>query len=202
MKQFLRCIIGYIWVLLAGLAETKYIRQGLRHDPWRKNEVYSLNNIYSGSAKLVLPPLPPYPSYPPPLPLWAINKPRRRFEPFFGPKRQKPTPSPAPPTSTPALPTQSPFFQPCRPLPTYCDSIKPYQPLPIQCIDICAVDMNDLPEYCRPLTGDLPLNCIQIIQARSKAAAAAAGHKAASAAGHKAAAAAGDQNRMEHLSSV
>jgi hypothetical protein len=26
----------------------------------------------------------PYPSYPPPLPLWALNRPRRKFEPYFG----------------------------------------------------------------------------------------------------------------------
>jgi len=26
----------------------------------------------------------PYPSYPPPLPLWALKRPRRKFEPFFG----------------------------------------------------------------------------------------------------------------------
>eukprot|EP00091_Calanus_sinicus_P023768 TRINITY_DN8207_c0_g1_i1.p1 TRINITY_DN8207_c0_g1~~TRINITY_DN8207_c0_g1_i1.p1 ORF type:complete len:144 (+),score=30.87 TRINITY_DN8207_c0_g1_i1:168-599(+) len=44
--------------------------------------------------------LPPWSSYPPPVPLWAIHKPRRQFRPFFGifsiPMRPS---SPPPPTS-------------------------------------------------------------------------------------------------------
>jgi len=131
----------------------------------------------SHSSKLGLPALAPYPSYPPPLPLWAIHRPTRKYEPYFGPKRTTPsttattsvyttstttTPPTTPATTTTFRPVVKP---PCHGLPAYCDNVLPHLPLPLECIDICDVDFEELNSYCNPATGNLPLDCIEIIQA-------------------------------------
>merc|ERR1711971_1318276 len=107
--------------------------------------------------------LPPYmyPSYPPPIPLWAIGKPRRKFVPYFG-KHYKP-----PTTTTTAKPAV--LDSSCSHLPSSCWNNSPYLPLPLECIDICAVSN---PSTLQPVmsacsvypTGNLPLQCIEIIQ--------------------------------------
>jgi len=126
------------------------------------------------SSKLALPALPPYPSYPPPRPLWALHRPTRKYEPYFGPKRTTPSTTATTSTQTTALtstttvrttsttPTVKP---PCHSLPSYCDHISPHLPLPLECIDICDVDFEELSSWCNPATGNLPLDCIEIIQA-------------------------------------
>ena len=126
-----------------------------------------------------------YPSYPPPIPLWAIGKPRRKFVPYFGKHFTTTT------TTTTSTTTPSPAVldSSCSHLPSSCWNNSPYLPLPIDCIgliqnickpfhgwfvfdfdlDICAV--SD-PSTLQPVmstcvsypSGNLPLQCIEIIQ--------------------------------------
>lgn len=119
----------------------------------------------------------PYTSYPPPLPLWALGpkspyKPRRMFVPYFGLS-----------WSTTTTTTERPYvpFSTCEHLPSYCSSyfsLGSTKPLPIQCIDVCAVDsvsaLKPTLSTCaiRSSNGDLPLQCIEIIQVRAQSLAA------------------------------
>ena len=129
-----------------------------------------------------------YPSYPPPIPLWAIGMPRRKFVPYFGKHYTPPT------TTTTTTTTAKPAVldSSCSHLPSSCWNNSPYLPLPLECIgviqnmltilvddsmihimyiDICAVSN---PSTLQPVmsacsvypTGNLPLQCIEIIQVK------------------------------------
>eukprot|EP00090_Calanus_glacialis_P021975 TRINITY_DN33898_c0_g1_i1.p1 TRINITY_DN33898_c0_g1~~TRINITY_DN33898_c0_g1_i1.p1 ORF type:complete len:186 (-),score=40.12 TRINITY_DN33898_c0_g1_i1:90-647(-) len=84
-----------------------------------------------------------WPSYPPPLPLWALSKPRRDFHPYFG--KLSITQNPTVITSSPTQP----------PIPSTTQSIPSSTTQPSQ------------PITCRPdpVTDNLPWDCIDIIQA-------------------------------------
>eukprot|EP00090_Calanus_glacialis_P017781 TRINITY_DN27599_c0_g1_i1.p1 TRINITY_DN27599_c0_g1~~TRINITY_DN27599_c0_g1_i1.p1 ORF type:complete len:185 (-),score=42.79 TRINITY_DN27599_c0_g1_i1:94-648(-) len=102
-----------------------------------------------------------YGSYPPPLPLWAISKPRRKFVPYFGLDQTTKPPT----TTTTQEPTPS-----CQHLPPSCWSTPQYLPLPLNCIDICSLDsvstLQPTLSTCSTFpSGNLPLQCIQIIEA-------------------------------------
>ena len=130
-----------------------------------------------------------YPSYPPPIPLWAIGMPRRKFVPYFE-KHYTTTTTTTTTTAKPAVLDSS-----CSHLPSSCWNNSPYLPLPLECIgvilnmltingwiydtmihelyiDICAVSN---PSTLQPVmsacsvypTGNLPLQCIEIIQVKS-----------------------------------
>ena len=71
-----------------------------------------------------------YPSYPPPIPLWAMGKPRRKFVPYFG--VQLPTTTTTNTTSTTPMPGV--LDTSCSHLPPSCWNNSPYLPLPIECI--------------------------------------------------------------------
>ena len=72
-----------------------------------------------------------YPSYPPPIPLWAIGKPRRKFVPYFG-KHYTPTTTTT--TTTTTTPKPAVLDSSCSHLPSTCWNNSPYLPLPIECI--------------------------------------------------------------------
>eukprot|EP00092_Neocalanus_flemingeri_P029243 GFUD01031748.1.p1 GENE.GFUD01031748.1~~GFUD01031748.1.p1 ORF type:complete len:157 (-),score=38.08 GFUD01031748.1:70-540(-) len=81
-------------------------------------------------------------SYPPPVPLWAISKPRREFRPFFGMF----TVTTSPPPITPSPPSSQPLQSDCRP-----DTLTGN--LPLSCIviiqalrdnDVDTVDSEDM----------------------------------------------------------
>ena len=73
-----------------------------------------------------------YPSYPPPIPLWAIGKPRRKFVPYFG-KHYTTTTT----TTTTTAPKPAVLDSSCSHLPSTCWNNSPYLPLPIECIGRC-----------------------------------------------------------------
>lgn len=86
----------------------------------------------------------PWSSYPPPIPLWAITKPRRDFLPFFGYYSSSTHHPPSPPTIS--SPTSAPF------------TTSSATPSSISSTTASAVT-------CRPdpVNDNLPLECIQII---------------------------------------
>ena len=112
--------------------------------------------IFSGDSYFLY----KYGSYPPPLPLWAISKPRRKFVPYFGLDQTTKPPT----TTTTQEPTPS-----CQHLPPSCWSTPQYLPLPLNCIDICSLDsvstLQPTLSTCSTFpSGNLPLQCIQIIE--------------------------------------
>ena len=74
-----------------------------------------------------------YPSYPPPIPLWAIGMPRRKFVPYFG-KHYTPPPTTTTTTTTTAKPAV--LDSSCSHLPSSCWNNSPYLPLPLECIGV------------------------------------------------------------------
>ena len=74
-----------------------------------------------------------YPSYPPPIPLWAIGKPRRKFVPYFGKHFTTTTTTTTTSTTTPK---PAVLDSSCSHLPSTCWNNSPYLPLPIDCIGL------------------------------------------------------------------
>ena len=70
-----------------------------------------------------------YPSYPPPIPLWAIGKPRRKFVPYFGKSYTTTTTTKTTTTARPTVLESS-----CSHLPAKCWNTPSYLPLPLDCI--------------------------------------------------------------------
>ena len=78
---------------------------------------------------------PPWSSYPPPVPLWAIHKPRRQFRPYFGTFSVPIRPSSPPPSSV--------TFQ------TDCQPDLSTGNLPLACIAIIQVTMCTELQNCQ-----------------------------------------------------
>ena len=75
-----------------------------------------------------------YPSYPPPIPLWAIGMPRRKFVPYFGKHYTPPQTTTTTTTTTTAKPAV--LDSSCSHLPSSCWNNSPYLPLPLECIGV------------------------------------------------------------------
>merc|ERR1711915_302786 len=96
-------------------------KRGKVNGPQRYFPANVLNEAQQQTRKNMISDLPPWSSYPPPIPLWAIRKPRREFRPFFG-----------------MLPLPLQPVHPITPIQTDC-SPSGFWNLPLHCIAIIEV---------------------------------------------------------------